>query len=251
MTPDRTVTRTARVAVLDIEGTTSAAGFVQGDLYDYARPRLRPWIEEHADDPVVAEAVAGTRQQSGLPADASLDDVVAALHRWMDDDVKATPLKTLQGQLWAHGFDAGELSSHFFADVPPRLRAWHSAGVRLAVFSSGSVASQVPWFRHAEQGDLTPLVDDYFDTVSAGSKREATSYRVIADRLGVEGGDALFLTDLPAELDAAREAGWQVVGVRRAGEPNAGADFGNHPVVSSFDEVDVRPSASSAEEVTA
>ncbi len=231
---------TARVVVLDIEGTTSAAGFVQGDLYDYARPRLGPWISEHQGDPDVVAAVAATRQQAGLADDAPLDAVVAALHGWMDADVKATPLKTLQGQLWAAGFAAGELRSHFFDDVPPRLRAWHGAGVRLAVFSSGSVASQVPWFRHADAGDLTPLVDGYFDTVSAGSKREASSYRVIAERLGVDDvRDIVFLTDLPAELDAAREAGWQVVGVRRDGEPNAGADFGDHPVVDGFDAVEV------------
>ena len=118
--------------VLDIEGTTSAAGFVQGDLYDYARPRLGPWIEAHGDDPQVAAAVAQTRVEADLAPDAGLDEVVAALHGWMDDDVKATPLKTLQGQIWAAGFAAGELASHFFDDVVPRLRAWHGRGVRLA-----------------------------------------------------------------------------------------------------------------------
>lgn len=233
--------RHAAVVVLDIEGTTSAAGFVQGDLYDHARPRLGPWIAAHPDDPAVAEAVRQTREDAGLAPDADLDDVVAALHRWMDDDVKATPLKTLQGQIWAAGFAAGEVSSHFFADVAPRLREWHSRGVRLAVFSSGSVASQVPWFRHAPDGDLTPLVEDYFDTVSAGNKRETGSYDAIVRALGVRPDDALFLTDLPAELDAATGAGWQVVGVRRAGEPNAGADFGDHPVIATFEQIDVRP----------
>jgi len=236
-------TWTARVVVLDIEGTTSAAGFVQGDLYDYARPRLRPWIEAHADDPAIASAVATTRAEGGLAEDADLDAVVAVLHGWMDSDVKATPLKTIQGQIWAAGFAAGELSSHFFGDVVPRLRQWHGRGVRFAVFSSGSVASQVPWFRHADAGDLTPMIEAYFDTVSAGSKREATSYEKIASALGVPAGEALFLTDLPAELDAARAAGWQVIGVRREGEPNYSADFGDHTVIESFDEIHVEPEA--------
>jgi enolase-phosphatase E1 len=231
----------ARVVVLDIEGTTSAAGYVQGDLYDYARPRLRPWLAAHAADPLAVEAVAQIRADADLGPDADLDEVVAALHRWMDADVKATPLKTIQGQIWAEGFAAGELSSHFFADVVPQLRSWHAAGVRLAVFSSGSVASQVPWFRHTGAGDLTPLIEAYFDTVSAGNKRVAGSYERIADALGLPAADVLFLTDLPAELDAAVTAGWQAVGVRRAREPNADADFGAHPVVASFDELDVKP----------
>lgn len=230
----------ARTVVLDIEGTTSAAGFVHGDLYDHARPRLGPWIDAHPDDPDVAGAVAQTKAEAGLGAGAGTAEVVAALHAWMDGDVKATPLKTLQGQIWAQGFADGELSSHFFDDVVPALRTWTGRGVHLAVFSSGSVASQVPWFRHSPSGDLTGLVDGYFDTVSAGPKRVAPSYEAIATALGRAPGDLLFLSDLPAELDAAREAGWQVVGLRRAGEPNADADFGDHPVVASFADLDVQ-----------
>jgi enolase-phosphatase E1 len=230
---------TAATVVLDIEGTTGAAGYVHGELYDYARPRLGPWIDAHADDPDVATAVAQTRADAGLPGDAGTGAVVAALHAWMDGDVKATPLKTLQGQIWSAGYAAGELSSHFVDDVVPQLRAWHGRGVHLAVFSSGSVASQVPWFRHAPAGDLTPLIDGYFDTVNAGPKREAASYDAIAAALGRAPGELLFLSDLPAELHAAREAGWQVVGVRRGGEPNADADFGDLTVVASFDELDV------------
>ncbi len=236
-----TLRRTAATVVLDIEGTTGAAGYVHGELYDHARPRLGPWIDAHPDDPDVATAVAQTRAEAGLPDDAGTDAVVAALLGWMDGDVKATPLKTLQGQIWAAGFAAGELTSHFFDDVVPQLRAWHGRGVHLAVFSSGSVASQVPWFRHAPTGDLTPLVDEYFDTVNAGPKREAGSYDAIAAALGRAPGELLFLSDLPAELHAARAAGWQVVGVRREGEPNAGADFGDLPVVTSFDQVEVDP----------
>ena len=59
---------TAAIAVLDIEGTTGAAGYVHGELYDYARPRLGPWIDAHPDDAEVATAVA----TSGSSACASI-----------------------------------------------------------------------------------------------------------------------------------------------------------------------------------
>ncbi|MFD0663182.1 hypothetical protein [Thermocatellispora tengchongensis] len=107
--------------VLDIEGTTSSTASVHEGLYDYARPRLGPWIEAHRDDPEVAAAVAET-------GGATTEETVAILHAWMDGDVKATPLKTLQGRIWAAGFAAGELTAHFFDDVPPALRAWHERG---------------------------------------------------------------------------------------------------------------------------
>jgi enolase-phosphatase E1 len=234
-----TLELSAKTLVLDLEGTTSAAGFILGDLYDYARPRLAPYLREHANDPLVIEARAQIIAESELATtdDPTVDDLVAVLHDWMANDVKSTPLKTLQGQIWAAGFAKGEISSHFFDDVIAPLRSWHAAGLRLAVFSSGSVASQVPWFRHSPGGDLTPLIVDYFDTVNAGPKKVAGSYDIIAAALGDAPAELVFFTDHPEEVVAARQAGWQVVAFARPGEPWADADFGDAVVVSSFDEV--------------
>jgi enolase-phosphatase E1 len=118
------------------------------------------------------------------------------------------------------------------------MRRWHAEGLELAVFSSGSVTIQEPWFRKSPDGDLAALMSGYFDTVNAGPKREPASYRTIAARLaedwGAAAGDLLFLSDVPAELDAAADAGWQTVGVRRPGEPFGEADFGAHPTIASF-----------------
>lgn len=234
-----TLAITARTVVLDLEGTTSAAGFILGDLYDYARPRLAPYLAEHAGEPLVVEVREQIIAEAGLAATATDDELVAVMHGWMADDVKSTPLKTLQGQIWADGFARDEISSHFFDDVIPRLRAWHDAGVRFAVFSSGSVASQVPWFRHSPDGDLTPLILSYFDTVNAGPKKTASSYDLIAAALGSSAAELVFFTDHPDEVAAASEAGWQVIAFSRPGEPWFGADFGSAPVVSSFAEVEV------------
>jgi enolase-phosphatase E1 len=225
----------ARWAVLDIEGTTSSTASVHTGLYSYARPRLGPWLAAHPDDPVHARI----RSEAGLPPQAGLDDLVTVLHEWMDGDVKASSLKTLQGRIWAAGFEDGALRSHFFPDVAPALRSWHAAGVRLAVFSSGSVASQRPWFRHGPAGDLTGLVEQWFDTVNAGPKRAETSYLRIAEALGDPPQTLLFLSDVPAELRAAAAADWQAVGVARPGEPHAYDDFGHFTVIASFAELSI------------
>ena len=227
---------TADAVVVDLEGTTSAAGFILGDLYDYARPRLEAVLGR--DDRTVREARAQAIADAGLGAGASDVEVADALRELMAADVKSTPLKTIQGIIWAEGFDAGEISSHFFDDVPERLRAWVAGGAKLAVYSSGSVASQRPWFRHAPQGDLSPLVTDWFDTVNAGPKKDAASYGRIATALGVRPERALFLTDHPDEVDAALSAGWQVIALDRAGEPWAGSAFAA-PAVSSFADIAV------------
>ena len=231
---------TTRWVVLDIEGTLTATSQVHVVLYDYARPRLGPWIDEHPEDPRVTEAVEAIRTEGGLPADAGTEEVVRVLHSWMDEDKKAAPLKTLQGLIWEQGYARGELTSEYFPDVVPALRAWRDRGLALAVFSSGSVPGQIASFSNTTEGDLRPFFQHHFDTVNAGPKREAASYHAIAHGLGDPlPSQILFLSDVPAELDAAKTAGWQVVGLARSGEPYEKADFGLHRTVASFDDLEI------------
>ncbi|MBL7491130.1 acireductone synthase [Frankia sp. AgB1.9] len=245
--------------VVDIEGTTSPTAAVVGTLYPYARARLAGWLAGHADDPQTCRAVAQVRELLGEPA-ADLARVIATLDDWLARDVKAAPLKTLQGQIWAAGFAAGELTGVLFGDVAPALRRWHAAGIRLAVYSSGSAVAQQAWFGRAaaldpaaldpaaldpasldsagwtgreRPDDLGPLLSAHFDLDTAGPKTAERSYARIAAALNAQPDRLLFLTDRPAELDAARAAGWRVVGVARPGEPYAAALAG-YPCVVSF-----------------
>ncbi len=251
MTATPSAVLSASWVVLDIEGTLAPTDQIHVVLYDYARPRLGPWIDEHPDDPEVAEAVGQIRRLGGLPDSAGTRELVTVLHRWMDADQKITPLKTLQGLIWRRGYADGELTTALFPDVVPALKGWHGAGLDLAVFSSGSVAAQVASFSRTSGGDVRGFFARHFDTVNAGPKREAASYVSITKALGAAPAEVVFLSDVPAELDAAAEAGWQTVGVARAGEPYGDADFGPHRVVGSFDEILVRPPALPANTVTA
>lgn len=228
---------TARWVVLDIEGTLTATSQVHEVLYDYARPRLAPWIDAHADDPAVADAVADVIEQTGLPTDADTDRITGVLHEWMDADRKATPLKTLQGLIWQDGYARGALTTDYFSDVVPALRTWRDRGLRLAVFSSGSVAAQRASFSNTTAGDLRDLFDAHFDTANAGPKREPASYEAITSGLHAAAEQIVFCSDVPAELDAAATTGWRTLGLARPGEPFADADFGRHPVLSSFEDV--------------
>ncbi|MFE2488830.1 acireductone synthase [Streptomyces mirabilis] len=224
--------------VLDIEGTTSATGFVVDVLYPYSRSRFGALLSERSGDPAVARATAQVRELIAEP-DADAARVEKALNGWLDEDRKATPLKTLQGIIWSEGFARGDLVSHFYEDVVPALRAWHAAGVRLHVYSSGSVAAQRAWFRSSPEGNLLPLVEGLYDTENAGPKQEPASYETIAAALGTAPDRLLFLSDRPGELDAARAAGWRTVGVRRPGEPYYEQGVGDHPQAGTFDEITI------------
>jgi enolase-phosphatase E1 len=223
----------ALALVVDIEGTTSATRFIVDQLYPYSRERFAGWIDERGDDPEVARVIAQVRELTGEPR-ASTRRIVSVLNAWLDRDEKIAPLKTLQGRIWQDGFATGQLTAHFYPDVIPSLRAWKAAGHELYVFSSGSVSAQRAWFGHSPEGDLLPLFSRLFDTENAGPKRAASSYHAIAAAVATDPSLLVFLSDLVSELDAAREAGWHTVGVRRPGEHHHAQGVGDHLEVASF-----------------
>ncbi|MGW0873265.1 acireductone synthase [Streptomyces sp. NPDC002740] len=241
----RGLTYDVDAVVLDIEGTTSATGFVVDVLYPYSRARFAELLTERAGEPAVARAIEQVRELTDRP-DADAATIEKTLNAWLDEDRKATPLKSLQGVIWSEGFARGDLVSHFYEDVVPRLRAWHAAGLRLYVYSSGAVSAQRAWFTNSPAGDLTSLVSGLYDTENAGPKQEAESYRRIAGSTGVPADRLLFLSDRPGELDAAREAGWHAVGIRRPGEPYFQQGVGDHAQAGTFDEITVSNSGSTS-----
>jgi enolase-phosphatase E1 len=165
--------------------------------------------------------------------------IVETLQGWIDQDRKHTALKALQGMVWEAGYREGDFTAPLYPDVAPALRAWHTAGHAVAVYSSGSVPAQRLLFSHTDAGDLTPLLCGYFDTTS-GPKRDPDSYRLIADRLDRQPDDVLFLSDVVEELDAAREAGMRTILLDRRDDypqPRSGKAANGHPRVESFADV--------------
>ncbi|HTN90136.1 MAG TPA: acireductone synthase [Sorangium sp.] len=223
-----------RAVVTDVEGTTSSIAFVKDVLFPFARRRLPAFVASRRGDPEVRRLLDEARALAGEAA-LSDDGTVALLLRWIDEDRKATPLKALQGLLWAEGYARGELTGHVHADAVTALRAWHARGLRLYVYSSGSVAAQKLLFGHTADGDLTPLFSGYFDTTT-GAKVEPGSYGLIARALDLTPADIVFLSDSVAELCAAREAGLRTACLDRGEVPIAPGH--RHPVFTSFEGLD-------------
>lgn len=161
----------------------------------------------------------------------------------MSRDVKASYLKSLQGYLWENGYRTGELKAPLFPDVAPKFKSWTKNGQHIVIYSSGSVPAQKLLFRHtnAEPADLTPMIADYFDTVNAGPKTDASSYKKIVSAHSLSDGPSgwLFLSDNVKEVDAAKSAGLQSFVVQRPGNAPLPADIDKtHKVIYSFDELD-------------
>jgi enolase-phosphatase E1 len=234
-----------RGVVVDIEGTTTSISFVYEDLFNYSRIHVRDYLARHfpLDDVQLlreehTEDVSKGKQPPPLAEPGSPTEIesLAKYVNWLIDlNSKTTGLKSLQGKIWREGYADGTLRSHVFPDVAPALERWRGAGLSINIFSSGSVLAQQLLFAHTEAGDLTPLIDGYFDT-SVGKKGEAESYRRIAESIGARPEELLFVSDIVAELAAAREAGMRtVLSIRAGNQPQESAD--QYSSINSFDDL--------------
>ena len=217
-----------QAVLTDIEGTTSSLSFVKDVLFPYARERMADFVRLHGRETPVRTALDAVSIHAGT--ELSDEAAVDLLVQWIDEDRKITPLKDIQGLIWEEGFRRGDFVSHMYDDAVDALRRWHDQGLRLYVYSSGSVHAQKLLFGHTAHGDLTPLFTGYFDT-NFGAKREADSYRRIAAKIGLPSHAILFLSDIGEELDAAKTAGMPTAWLVRDSAPDAGA---RHHQVKDF-----------------
>ena len=220
--------------LLDIEGTISPIAFVKDVMFPVAAAALPDFVAAHAGEPDVEAALDGVRSTVLAEHGVELDrqGMVERLLAWIVADRKHPSLKSLQGRIWQAEFEAGRLVAPFYEDVPPMLRRLQGERRRIAIYSSGSALAQRLFVRHTDHGDLSGLVECYFD-LTVGSKQEPASYRAIAEALGLGPGRILFLTDSPPEVEAARGAGLRAVQVVRPGTTVRATGS----IVHSFDEL--------------
>eukprot|EP00051_Salpingoeca_urceolata_P013968 m.177016 g.177016 ORF g.177016 m.177016 type:complete len:292 (+) comp17958_c0_seq1:1203-2078(+) len=219
--------RRPTVVLLDIEGTTTSISFVKDTLFPYARENVEAFLADKANQEAASAAVALLRQQATEDVNEDLEGAVAIpeghvadstvlaaavqnVHWQMSIDRKTTALKSLQGQIWQKAYQDGVIKGHLYDDVEPALRTWKDQGIKIYIYSSGSIKAQKLLFGHSQQGDIKPLLSGYFDTTT-GHKREAESYVKIAQAIDTDPATVLFLTDVVQEARAAKAAGMNAV----------------------------------------
>ncbi len=225
--------------LLDVEGTTSSISFVYDVLFTFAKDHVADFLSRERGTEAVQAAAVMLAAEVEMPG-ASLDDpagrqqLVQAALDLMNRDEKSTPLKALQGMIWRSGFESGQLVSHVFDDVPPALARWADSGLDVRIYSSGSEEAQKLFFAHTAAGDLTRYLRGHYDTTT-GPKREASSYAHIAADMALEPRQILFLSDVGAELDAARQAGMATALAVRPGNRDPGGLLEHEPFQSFAD----------------
>ena len=235
--------------LLDIEGTTCPVSFVSDVLFPFAKQELSHYIKQHWDKiphnkPIQAAKKEWLddqspesmqiKQQVAKGETEEMDGLIQYLKHLISIDKKSTALKDLQGKIWEHGYNNGELKSQLFPETAECLREWREQGLTLSVYSSGSIQAQKLLYRHSPAGDLEKLFSHWFDT-HTGPKKSTESYTRIAEQLHSSPNKIWFVSDNGAECDSARSAGMHTLFSLRDGNPDR--DPRDHTVVQSLREV--------------
>jgi enolase-phosphatase E1 len=201
----------------DIEGTTTEVSFVYDILFPYFRSHMDEWKTVDSDqmNQVLEQTRALVLEEQSINL-SNKEAIFDQLRQWSIEDRKVTPLKTFQGMVWEQGFKSGAIRGHMYPDVKPALERWVEMGMKLAIFSSGSIAAQKQLFGFSTEGDLTPYFSAYFDTTT-GMKRDEQTYHLIVQQLHTSANSVLFLSDIHQELEAAKEAGMRTLQLVRPG----------------------------------
>ncbi|XVE92746.1 hypothetical protein REPUB_Repub01dG0126200 [Reevesia pubescens] len=217
-----------RFLLLTVEGTVSPISFFTDILFPYAHDHLgkhlattydteetqhdidllRSQIQEDLEQ-VVAGAVPVPPDYSGK--ELVIASLAANFETMIHSDRKVTSLKQLQGHIWRNGFQSNEFVGVVFDDIPEALQRWHTSGIKVYIYSSGSREVQQFLFANSNYGDLRKYLCGYFDT-KVGNKQVAHSYFEILQTVGVDRpSDMLYVTDSFQEAVAARAAGLEVI----------------------------------------
>lgn len=130
-----------------------------------------------------------------------------------------------------------------YKDVSAAFKRWTKSGLKLYIYSSGSVPAQKLLFANTEHGDLSPFLSGYFDT-KIGAKVDSSSYLKIAEDIQVDPSDILFFTDMIKEVEAAKKANIKVVVTSRPGNlPLTDDDKLENRIIETFDEISVKMSS--------
>jgi len=227
----------ARAVLVNIEGAVCSRSFLQAKATWYARQRLPEFLAQHAGEPALDYALARLRGLAG-----TAEPLAAVLLRWLDEGRDVAALQEIKGFMWDEACGDGALQGHIYPDAYRALRRWRAAGVYRYAFASGSAHWQAQFFRHCPEGDLSGLLERYFD-LAVGSKSAATSYRAIAAALVLSPHEICCFSDSPRELTAAQSAGLSAVQVIR----DATAPDARFVHIRSFDEVASLPIRYAAE----
>lgn len=239
-----------KAIICDIEGTTTSISFVKDVLFKIAAEQCQEYLKTNFNNAEIQEIIKELCQQSIIDGTAIetnendrqnyIESVNDYIQQLIKSDRKIKALKSLQGKIWREAYKSGIIKGHVFEDVKENFEKWTEKGLRIYIYSSGSVQAQKLIFRYSTSGDLCEYISGYFDT-NFGHKQEASSYQSILKSIELKGENALFLSDIPNEVIAADAVKIKCIILDRPNNPTELSEEirKKFKVVKNFNEIEI------------
>ena len=198
------MTPTPRAIVLAFEGVLAPADVLAETLEPRAREELGPFLEQHADDPLVKRTLADLRAYAGRELDDA--ELRVRIDSWIRAGQDISPLRQLQGLIWTEVLEQGGLRPELEADTVAALTRLAGAGIALYSFGATPVTTQREWLRRGPDRNFEARLAGFFDT-RLGGRRDAGSFGRLVAETGLQADQVLVLSPDRRQLDAARQ-GW-------------------------------------------
>ena len=113
-----------KLILLDIEGTTTSIDFVAKVLFPYSYQRLEDFVKKNIKNPLFEKNFSSLKdkvKKENLSKTSIENNIIDYLKKLIDQDIKDSDLKVIQGFIWEEGYISGELKGHIYPDVPSKL----------------------------------------------------------------------------------------------------------------------------------
>ncbi|KAF8785513.1 enolase-phosphatase E1-like isoform X2 [Argiope bruennichi] len=224
----------AKIIILDIEGTIASIDFLRNEAFPLVENQIEDYILIYWEE--VKDILSRLRQQSVLDSKESSNDlvqfpsfptsentevntnyqkvVIDYVKHLMKNKRDDRVWKGIQGFALQKAFRNEDIFAHLYSDAIKALETWSREGKPVYTYSTGSRDTQIEYFRHTIEGDMSEFIKEYFD-VSIGSKLECQGYRFICSLAEVNPCEAVFFSDRPKEIVAAKNSGLKAILVDR------------------------------------
>ncbi len=225
--------------IFDIEGTTTPISFVHDILFPYSKNNLLNFLKENKISNSIFSNLKEENEKDvklnlySIPLENSVNSLFSYLEFLISIDRKNSGLKEIQGEIWKHGYETGELKSQIFPDTLDFFQFIQSQNKKINIYSSGSILAQKLIFKYSNLGVLSSYISNYFDT-GVGHKRDFNSYSKISDMLNCNPNEIIFFTDVQEEADSALSIGIKSYILLRNG--NSPIEKIKHPTLNTFSE---------------
>lgn len=213
-----------QVVILAFEGILAPADVLHHSLEPHALEALPSFLDRHTESVTVQRVLADIRAYSGHDLDAT--GLTRQIRAWIHAGQDITPLRQLQGMVWADSLAAGTLQPRMPDATARELAELRHADVGLYSFGATPASVQREWLRHSPHPAAEECLSGLFDT-RIGGRRDPGSYRRLTEEIGLPPELVLVMSPRLEELDAAAQA-W----LQTACPPGQETRGSQHPVHS-------------------